>query len=188
MSQDVREGSNIIHLNIFHSHTIFISWLHYLITFYILNMLHFVCKITFIGCFMVIRVSNQTESRLVIYVNNTLCPGIIKKNKLGTFSHMAHTSAQTISSSGRSGENKITYVHMYYLEFHAKSTCLTSHLYSIIGMVKRLPKNWYIFYCVFNEPKLHNSTSKSGHICYAEKLKIAVWDLKLPHWDCHHTK
>ena len=152
MSQDVREGSNITHLNIFHSHTIFISWLHYLITFYILNMLHFVCKITFIGCFMVIRVRNQTESRLVIYVKNTLCPGKHRKKQ-----------ARNIFSHG-------------------------THLYSIIGMVRRLPNNWHIFYCVFIEPKLHNSTSKSGHICYAEKLKIAVWDLKLPHWDCHHTK
>ena len=71
-----------------------------------------------------------------------------------------------MSSSGRSGENKITYVHMYSLEYHAKSTCLTSHFYSIIGMVRLLPKNRYIFYCVFNEPKLHNSTSKSRHKLY----------------------
>ena len=129
-------------------------------------MLQFVCEITPIGCFMVIRVRNQTESRLVIYVNNTLCPGMHRKNKLGTLSHKAHTSPHhTISSSGRSGENKITHVHMYYHEFHAKSTCSTSYFYSIIGMVRRSPKKWYIFYCVFNEPKLHNSTSKSGHIC-----------------------
>ena len=131
-------------------------------------------KITPIGCFMVIRVRNQTESRLFIYVNNTLCPGKHRKNNLKTLSHMAHTLPHTISSSGRSGGNKITHVDMYYLAFHTKSTCLTSHFYLIIGMVRRLPKKWYIFYCVFNEPKLHNSTSKSGHICYAEKLKIAV--------------
>ena len=137
-------------------------------------MLQFVCKITPIGCFMVIRVRNQTESCLVIYVNNTLCPGKHRKKKLGTLSHMTHTSPHTISSSGRSGENKISHVHMYYLELHAKSTCLTYHFYTIIGIVRRLPKKWYIFYCVFNEPKLQNSTSKSGHICYAEKLKIAV--------------
>ena len=98
--------------------------------------------------------------------------GKASKKKLGTFSHMAHTSPHTIRSSGRSGENKITHVHMYYLEFHAKSTCLTSHFYSIIGMVRRLPEKWYIFYCVFNEPKLHNPTSKRGHICYAEQLEI----------------
>ena len=56
---------------------------------------------------MVIRARNQTESRLVIYVNNTLCPGKHPKNKQGTLSHMARTSPHTISSSGRSGENKI---------------------------------------------------------------------------------
>ena len=61
---------------------------------------------------------------------------------------MTHTSPHTICSSGRSGENKITYVHMYYLEFYAKSTCLTFHFYSIIGMVRRLPKKCYIRYCV----------------------------------------
>ena len=88
-------------------------------------MVQFVCNITSASCFIVIRVRNQTESRLVIYVNNTLCPGKHRKNKLGTLSHMAHTSphiVSTISSSGRSGENKIT----------------------IIGMVRRLPKPWYI--------------------------------------------
>ena len=80
---------------------------------------------------------------------------------------MEHTSPHTISSSGRCGKN---------LELPAKSTCLISHFYSIIGMVRRLPKNgiYFIVVLVFKEPKLHNSTSKSGHIYYAEKLKIAV--------------
>ena len=159
----------------------YIIWLHFI-------FLTFVCKITSIGCFMVIRVWNQTEFRLVIYVNNTLCSRKHRKNNLRTLSHKAHTTPHTISSSGRYGESKITYVHMYYLAFHAKSACLTSHFYSIIGMVRGLPKNRYIFYCVFNKPKLHNFTSKSGQICYTEKLKIAVWDLKLPHIDCYHTK
>ena len=137
--------------------------------------MQFVCTITFIGCFMVFRVRNQTESRLVIYVNNTLCPGKHRKNKLGTLSHPAHTSPHTISSPGRSGENKITDAHMYYLKFHVKSMCLTCHFYSIIGMVRRSPKTWYyILYCVFNEPKLHNSISESRDICYAEKLEIDV--------------
>ena len=63
---------------------------------------------------------------------------------------MAQTSPHTISSSERSGENKITYVHMYYPQFHAKSMCLTSHFYLIIGMVYRLPKNRYILSCAFN--------------------------------------
>ena len=52
-----------------------------MIIFYIISMLQFVCKITPIGCFMDIRVRNQTESRLVIYVNNTLCPEKHRKNK-----------------------------------------------------------------------------------------------------------
>ena len=70
-------------------------------------MVQFVCKITSIGCFMVIRVRNQTEFRLVIYVNNTSCPGKHKQNKLGTLSHMAHTSPHIVSvksSAARSGE------------------------------------------------------------------------------------
>ena len=51
---------------------------------------------------------------------------------------------------------------------------LTSQFYLIIGMVDRLRKKWYIIYCVYNEPKLHNSTSKSRHICYTEKLQIII--------------
>ena len=62
---------------------------------------------------MVIRVRNQTQSRLVIYVKITLCLG-------------------------------------------------------------RLPKKWCIIYCVYDEPKLHNSTLKRGHICYAKELQIVV--------------
>ena len=42
-------------------------------------MVQFVCKITSIGRFMVIGVHNQAEFRLVIYVNNTLCPGKHRK-------------------------------------------------------------------------------------------------------------
>ena len=40
------------------------------------KQLHITCQ--------VIRVRNQTQSHLVIYVNNTLCPGKHRKNKLGT--------------------------------------------------------------------------------------------------------
>ena len=74
---------------------------------------------------MVIRVRNLNES-------SYLCQQYIvsrkasKKDK-NIVSHGTYTPHH-ISSSGRSVENKITYVHMYYLEFHAKSTCLTIHL------------------------------------------------------------
>ena len=77
-------------------------------------MVHFVCKITFIGCFWLLGFAEKAS-----------------KKQARSMSHMAYTSPHTINSSGRSGENKITYVHMYYIEFHAKSTCLTSHFHSI---------------------------------------------------------
>ena len=176
------EGSNITHLNIFYPDKIFISWLHYLITFYIFNVVHFVCNVTFIGCFMIIRVHNQTEYRLVIDVNNTLCPGKHRKKETRK---MAHTSPHIVCTMSWSGCKIVVpeqiQLPTHYLEFHEKSKCLTSYFYLIIGMVRRVPKKGYIIYCVYNEPKLQITTSKSGHISNAEKLQIAVWYLELPH-------
>ena len=124
----------------------------YLITFYIPHMVHFVGNITYIGCFMVLRVRNQTEFRLVIFVNNTLCPGKHRKNKLGTLSNMAHTSPHIFSTLISPGCKIVVLeqiqIHTHYLEFHEKSTCLTCHFYSTISMVRRLPKKWYTFLCL----------------------------------------
>ena len=119
--------------NFFYSYTIFMYWLHYLITFYILNMVQFLCKFTIISCFMVKRVRNQTKSRLVIYVNNTLCPGKHRKKTSKEHCLTWHTPhhIHTINSLGRSGENEITYVYVYYYEFYTKFTCLTSYFYLI---------------------------------------------------------
>ena len=132
-------------------------------TFYIINMVHLVCNLTYIGCFIVIRVRGQNEYRLVIYVDNTLCPGRHRKKKLGTLSHMAHTSLNIVCTMSSSGCKIVVLEQIklptYYLEFHEKSKCLTSLFYLIIGMTRRLPKKWYIIYCVYNEPKLHNTTT-----------------------------
>ena len=82
---------------------------------------------------MVIRVRNQNEYRLVIYIKNTLCPGKHRKKKLGTLSHMAHISPHivgTMSSSIFVPEQINLPTH--YPEFQEKSRCLTSHFYLII--------------------------------------------------------
>ena len=104
--------------------------------------------------------------------------GKASKKKLGTLSHMAHTSPNIVCTMSSSGCKIVVLEQVksptYYLEFHEKSKCLTSHFSLIIGMARRLPKKWYIIYCVYNEAKLHNTTTKSRHICCAEKLQIAV--------------
>ena len=100
-------------------------------------------KQLFIKC-QVIRARNRAQSRISTYVNNTLCPGKLRKNKLGTLSRMAHTSPQIFSPVSLSGYkidiHEQIKLYMHYFEFHKKSKCL-AYFYSIIGMVGRLPKN-----------------------------------------------
>ena len=69
--------------------------------------------------------SNQTQSRLVIYVNNTLCLVNHGKNKLGTLSRMAQTSPHIVSTM-ISSDFKIVVLEQInlptrYMEFHEKS-------------------------------------------------------------------
>ena len=88
-----------------------------MITFYILNMVNFFCNVTSIGCFYgYYKVRNQTQSRLVIYVNNTVCPGKLRTNALGTLSRMTHNVSThclynelTRLQHCRFGAKKITY-------------------------------------------------------------------------------
>ena len=91
---------------------------------------------------------------------------------------MAHTSPHIVYTMSSSGCKLVVREQIklleHYLEWHEKSKCLTSHFYSSINMAGRLPKQWHIIVCVKNEPELHNSTSKRGHICYADKLQIVV--------------
>ena len=94
------------------------------------------------------RVRNQTQSRLVIYVRES-----IEKT---SYEHCLawHTPQHLLSFSMSSpGCNFIIVLEQiklptHYLEFHQKCKCFITYFYSIIDMVRRLPKNWYIFCCV----------------------------------------
>ena len=119
---------------------------------YILYSQHgaFVCNITYIGCCMVIKIRNQTEFRLFIYVNNTLCPGKYRKNKLGTLSHMAHTSPHIVSTISSPGF-KIALLQQiklptHYFEFHESFTCLTSPFIFNYWHGETYLKQWYRIY------------------------------------------
>ena len=92
---------------------------------------------------MIIRDRNQTEYRLIIYVNIYVDGKTSKKGARHIVSHGTHLTTHCLSNdlirlqNCRSGAKKLPTCNLH---FHEKSKCFTSQFYSIIGTVGRLPE------------------------------------------------
>ena len=135
--------------NMYRPYPDYIIWLHFIFsTWWFFSVASHPSDV-----FMAIRVRNERQSRLVIYVRES-----IEKT---SWEHCLDTSphiASTMSSPGC----KIVILEQiklptHFLEFYQKCNRLPAHFYSIIGIVRRLPKTWYIICCVYNEQMLHKS-------------------------------
>ena len=125
-------------------------WLHFIF----LTWWFFFCSVTFIWCIYCLW-GFATKHNLVQLLFS------IEKT---SYEHCLawHTPHHISSFSMSSPSCKIVVLEQiklatHHLEFHQKCKCLTAYFTSIIDIVRRLPKNWYIICCVYNEPKLHKS-------------------------------